>query len=254
MNVTIVIPCAGEGKRFSEVGYTLPKPLIPIQYKGVKYPMIDLVMSNLGSPSQLNVKFVFIVKQSHCDKYHIDTKIKETLGKWYAIEPIVIPIECTTEGAACTVLKARKFIDNEDAIVIANSDQYIDWYAPLFWDTVQDTDSDGAMVTFHSTHPKWSFAALNEEGYVTRVAEKDPISTYATVGIYYFKKGSDFVWAADEMIHKDKRVNGEFYVCPVFNELIVPKNKKILAYPIPTCSMHGLGTPEDLKRFEELYG
>jgi len=107
---------------------------------------------------------------------------------------------------------------------------------------------DGGMLTFTATHPKWSFAKLNGEGFVSEVAEKKPISKIATVGIYYWAKGSDYVKYAEEMIRKDVRTNNEFYVCPVFNEAILD-NKKVKVYSINERDMWGLGTPEDLDNF-----
>ena len=110
---------------------------------------------------------------------------------------------------------------------------------------------DGGILTFTATHPKWSFAKVNEEGYVTEVAEKNPISNIATVGVYFWKKGSDFVNYAEQMIKKDIRTNNEFYVCPVYNQAI-QDGKKIKTFPVER--MWGLGTPEDLTYFLESNG
>ena len=138
------------------------------------------------------------------------------------------------------------FIDNNESLVIANSDQFIEWDANSFMYSMVADDVDGGIVSFEATHPKWSFAKLNDEGFVSEVAEKKPISNIATVGIYYWAKGSDYVKYAEQMIRTDKRVNNEFYVCPVFNEAIEDK-KKIKIFDIE--KMWGLGTPEDLQIF-----
>jgi dTDP-glucose pyrophosphorylase len=115
---------------------------------------------------------------------------------------------------------------------------------------MQESNSDGGIVTFRSTHPKWSFAKIDESGFVTEVAEKNPISDIATVGYYYWKHGSDFVKYAEQMIDCNIRVNDEFYVCPVFNQAI-EDGKRIKTFGIP--KMWGLGTPEDLKHYLENY-
>jgi dTDP-glucose pyrophosphorylase len=115
---------------------------------------------------------------------------------------------------------------------------------------MQETNADGGIVTFKATHPKWSFAKINEQGLVTEVAEKNPISDIATVGYYYWKQGSNFVKYAEQMIDKNIRVNNEFYVCPVFNQAI-ENNLQIRTFN--TKGMWGLGTPEDLKYFLENY-
>ena len=109
---------------------------------------------------------------------------------------------------------------------------------------------DAGIVTFTATHPKWSFVKLDDKGFVNQVAEKNPISDIATVGLYFWRHGSDYVKYAEQMIAKNIRTNNEFYVCPVFNEAILD-NKKIRIKMIER--MWGLGTPEDLKNFLENY-
>ncbi|NBV57810.1 MAG: glycosyl transferase family 2, partial [Bacteroidetes bacterium] len=158
----------------------------------------------------------------------------------------IVDVNYVTEGAACTALLAKDLIDNDDPLFFANSDQYVEWDPVEFMYTMQERDCDGGIVIFNATHPKWSFAEIDDNGYVTKVAEKNPISDKATVGFYYWKKGSDFVKYAEQMIEKNIRTNNEFYVCPVFNEAIAD-GKKILSYHVD--EMWGLGTPEDLELF-----
>ena len=160
----------------------------------------------------------------------------------------MIKVNEITEGAACTALLAKELINNDEELVIANSDQWINWDNQHFLAFLRKSDADGGIVTFISTHPKWSFVKVNDQGEVTLLAEKKPISNIATVGIYYFKKGKYFVEAAEQMIRKNIRTNNEFYIAPTYNEMIEAK-KKILHYPI--AEMRGLGTPEDLTRFLE---
>jgi len=224
---------AGAGSRFASAGYTFPKPLIDVNGK----PMIQLVVDNLG----LEGTYHFIVQSSHRQQYNLDNMLN-------LISPgcRVIEVDGVTEGAACTSLLAKEFIDNDNPLFFANSDQFAEWNPIEFMYKMQETDCDGGIVTFDSTHPKWSFARTDDNGIVTEVAEKNPISKHATVGFYYWKKGSDFVKYAEQMIKKDIRVNNEFYVCPVFNEAI-KDGKKIRTYDI--SEMWGLGTPEDLEYF-----
>jgi dTDP-glucose pyrophosphorylase len=111
---------------------------------------------------------------------------------------------------------------------------------------------DCGVLTFPSTHPKWSYAKINKNGFVTKVAEKKPISSHATVGVYYWKHGKDYVKYTKQMIKKNIRVNNEFYVCPVFNEAIIDK-KKIILSEIAKEQMWGIGTPEDLDYFLKNY-
>jgi dTDP-glucose pyrophosphorylase len=163
-----------------------------------------------------------------------------------------VQVDGLTEGAACTTLLAEEYIDNDEPLLMANSDQYVDWDSNEFMYSMVGDGVDAGILSFSSIHPKWSYAKLDEYGFVSEVAEKKPISDIATVGIYYWAKGSDYVKYAKQMIEKDVRVNNEFYVCPVFNEAILDK-KKIKVYNIGENSMWGIGTPEDLKHFLENY-
>jgi dTDP-glucose pyrophosphorylase len=158
----------------------------------------------------------------------------------------IVEVDGITEGAACTTLLAKEFIDNDEPLLMANSDQFVEWNSNEFLYKMQESSIDGGIVTFSATHPKWSFAKIDEYGFVTEVAEKKPISDIATAGIYYWTKGSDYVKYAEQMIEKNIRINNEFYVCPIFNEAIYD-NKKIKSFTIN--NMCGLGTPEDLKYF-----
>ena len=233
-DMNILIPMAGAGSRFETEGYTFPKPLIDVNGK----PMIQLVVENLNIEAQ----YIFIVQKEHYKKYHL----KYLLNLITNNNCKIIQVEDITEGAACTTLLAKDYIDNSKPLLIANSDQWVEWESNEFMYSMGADNIDGGILTFPATHPKWSFAKLDEDGFVCEVAEKKVISNNATVGIYYWKRGSSYVKYAEQMIDKDIRTNGEFYVCPVFNEAIEDK-QKIKQYPIST--MLGLGTPEDLRRY-----
>lgn len=231
--VNIVIPMAGAGSRFTAAGYTFPKPLIDIKGR----PMLQWVIDSLG----VEGRFIFLVRREHLDRYNL----KSMLG---ILCPgnIIIPVDKLTEGAACTVLLASEYIDNSDPLIIANSDQFIEWDSSKFMYSMQSTSVDGGILTFENAHPKWSYVSTDEWGFATAVKEKEVISKHATVGVYYWSKGSDYVSCAKDMIGKNIRVNNEFYVAPVYNEAI-NKNKKIRIFDVE--SMWGLGTPEDLTAF-----
>ena len=234
--LNILIPMAGRGSRFADKGYVFPKPLVEIKGK----PMIQLVIENLN----IDANYIFIVQKEHVEKYNIKQMLE-------ILKPgcTVIELDEVTEGAAVTTLLAKEFIDNDSPLLLANSDQYIEWDSSEVMYNFLNSDIDGGILTFDSTHPKWSYAKVDESNFVTEVAEKNPISNNATVGIYFWKKGSDYVKYAEEMIQKDIRVNGEFYVCPVFNEAINDA-KKIKIKNID--EMWGIGTPEDLDNFLNL--
>ena len=231
--LNVLIPMAGEGNRFKSVGYTFPKPLIEINNK----PMIQIVSENLN----IEANYIFIVRKEHYLKYNLETLLK-------LIKPNskIIIVDSPTEGAACTTLLAKKFINNNNPLLIANSDQFVEWNSNEVIYSFNQKGVDAGILTFESTHPKWSYAKINSKGLVTKVAEKNPISNIATVGIYYWASGKDYVKSAEQMIKKNIRVNNEFYVCPTFNELI-SMGRKVKISNIK--KMWGLGTPEDLNYF-----
>ena len=235
--LNVLIPMAGAGSRFQAAGYTFPKPLIEVKGK----PMIQVVVENLN----IDANFIYVVQKEHREKYNLDTLLNLITPNCKIVET-----DGMTEGAACTALLAKEHIDVDASLFFANSDQFVEWDSNEFLYKMNETNADGGIVSFKATHPKWSFAKVDENGLVTEVAEKNPISDIATVGYYYWKHGSDFVKYAEQMIEKNIRVNNEFYVCPVFNEAIADC-KKIKTFDIP--KMWGIGTPEDLDVFLNNY-
>jgi HAD superfamily hydrolase (TIGR01509 family) len=231
--LNVLIPMAGLGSRFAQKGYTFPKPLIDVN----GCPMIQVVTDNLN----IEANYIFVVQQEHLEKYNL----KHLLN---LIKPAckIVVVDGLTEGAACTTLLAKEFIDNDNPLLIANSDQYIDWDSNETLYSFYNNDIDGGMLVFTAIHPKWSFVKLNSTGFIEQVAEKDPISDIASVGVYYWSKGSDYVKYAEQMIDKNIRVNNEFYVCPVINEAIEDGKKFKVSY---VKEMWGIGTPEDLETF-----
>lgn len=237
--LNIVLPMAGRGSRFADAGYTLPKPLIQIH--GV--PMIKVVVENLA-PKQEH-RFIFVAQQEHIDKYDLTPKLKS-----YAKNVEVIGINGITEGQVCTALLAKEFFNNDEPLMNANSDQYIDFDISEYLDAMASRKLDGMIMTMKSQDPKWSYAKTDESGIVVETAEKKVISPDATVGIFNFAKGSDLVRSAEQMIKDNIRVNNEFYTCPCYNYL-VREGKKIGIYPIGEeyNGMYGLGIPKDLDFF-----
>jgi len=232
-NLNVLIPMAGAGSRFQSAGYTFPKPLIEVNGR----PMIQMVVDNLN----MNAHFIFIVQKEHYEKYNLKYMLQ-------LIAPgcDIVQVEGLTEGAACTTLLAEQYINSENPLVIANSDQFIEWNSNEAMYSFSADDIDGGILTFKSTHPKWSYAKLDERGFVSEIAEKKVISDNATVGVYYWKHGSDYVKYAKEMIVSNDRTNNEFYVAPTFN-YAVKAGKKIKIKEI--AAMYGTGTPEDLNYF-----
>lgn len=237
--LNIVVPMAGAGSRFATEGYQYPKPLIPIN--GI--PMIRLVIENLRP--RCEHRFIFIAQKVHIDSYDLLDK----LSTW-SPGCELIGLDGLTEGAACTVLMAESLIDNESPLMIANSDQYIDADINAQIAAMDARKLDGLIMTMKASDPKWSFIGIDKEDLVSRVEEKVVISDEATVGIYNFRHGRDFVTAAKSMISQNLRVNNEFYVAPSFNQLI-DNGSRIGYFNVGSegDGMYGLGTPIDLQLF-----
>jgi dTDP-glucose pyrophosphorylase len=230
-----IIPMAGEGSRFAKEGYQFPKPLIDVDGK----PMIQRVVENLD----YDAEYIFLVRKEHINKYD---GLVGTLNQITNDRCRIVVVDSLTEGAACTVLLAKEFINNNEELLVANSDQILEYQKINFEYLKNLTDVDGIIFSFKSVHPKWSFVTTNSRGFITELAEKRLIFDIATCGIYWYRKGSDFVKYAEQMIQKEIRVNNEFYVAPVYNEMI-EENKKIVPFFVE--KMHGIGTPEDLNLY-----
>ena len=225
---------AGRGSRFAKAGYQLPKPFIEINGK----PMIEVVVNNLR-PS-ISHRFIFICQRNHLQKYNAESLLHK-LSK----DSIIIPVDTVTDGQLSSAMLAEEYIDKNEPLLTANTDQFIDFRIDDFIKYANEQKLDGLIMTMKATDPKWSYVKLDVDNkFVVETAEKKVISDEATVGIYYFSKGRDFVECASELISNNERVNGEFYICPVYNYMICRK-KKIGIYNIGTENhgMYGLGTP-----------
>lgn len=236
--INIVVPMAGSGSRFVAAGFTKPKPFIDVAGK----PMIVRVLENLACP---DARFILIARKEHMEaEPELVAKIERDFGALF------IPIDKLTEGTVCTVLHARRHINNDEPLLIANSDQIVDSGIAAFTDDCRNRRLDGSILTFIDPYrdPKWSFARIGDDGLVAAVKEKVAISEHATVGIYLFAKGKYFVDGAIDMIIDNDRVNGEFYTCPVYNHAIAD-GRRIGIFGIDFAQMHGVGTPDDLAAY-----
>lgn len=225
--MNIVIPAAGLGSRFTNAGYSIPKPFIPIKGK----TMIEHVVDNVAGPGDR----IYIISQVEHLSYFGQT------GLLHRGDVCLVPQLGQLYGAAYSVaVLARNFVNNDEPLLIVNSDQWVDYDREAF--LLKMDQHDAVIMTFEANETKWSYARTDSNGRVLEVAEKIVISDQATVGIYGFKRGSDFVRAADEMMRKEIKTNGWFYVCPAFNEML---DLDIRVFPIN--KMYGIGTPEDLE-------
>ncbi len=235
--LNVIIPMAGLGSRFENSEHTLPKPLIDVNEK----PMIQIAVENLN----IDANYIYVVQKEHRLKYNLDNLLNSITPNCTIVE-----IDGLTEGAACTALLAKQFINNEDPLFFSNSDQFVEWDSNEFMRNMNETNADGGIVTFKATNPHFAYVKLGENGLVQRLEKGKTISDIAAAGYFYWRFGSDFVKYAEQMISKNIRVNDEFYVGPVYNEAI-ENSKQIRTFG---CDRFwSLGTPEELDSFLEFY-
>lgn len=241
MKINVVIPMAGLGSRFAKKGYKKPKPFIDVLGK----PMIERVIENLNIS---NATYILIARKEHIA---LEEETINFLKQKYNI--IVVVIDNVTEGAICTVLYTRKYINNDVPLLLANCDQIVNVNIQSYIEDCFQKKADGSILTFkdEERNPKWSFAKTDKNNWVTQVKEKEAISEFATVGLYFFTKGKYCVNYAIDMIVRNDRVNNEFYTCPIYNYAI-KEGKKITHYLIKPEEMFGIGTPDDLNKFLEI--
>lgn len=224
--MNIIVPLMGKGERFKAAGYGMPKPLISVNGK----PMIELAIEPFLDH---NFQFTFVIRSEY---------------QGLKLPGRKIVLEQDTQGAACTVLAGLEDLDELDPLIILNSDQILKFSWLNLYSLLDAADPHGVIWVFEGSGNRWSYARLDEDGFVEEVAEKRQISPWATCGAYYFKHGVLFRKAAEHMIAANDRVNNEFYVAPVYNHMRVrgPGRPKILPFE---SGMQGLGTPEDLEEY-----
>jgi dTDP-glucose pyrophosphorylase len=242
--MNLVIPIASDSDFFNLAEYCYPKPLIEVCGK----PIIQLVIENLVN--SLNYKkIIFIVKQSDCDKYHLDN----TLNLLSPIQPIIIKLRSDTQGALCSVLLAIDYIDSSESLMISNADQIFDGGIERELKTFMESDLDAACLTFESVHPRWSYVRVNEQKRVLETAEKNPISKNAIAGVYLYKKGSEFLEYAMNTIKNGVSVNEKYFIAPVFNEYLLHQ-KKVGLIEILNSRYHTFYSPKKIEEYESFIG
>lgn len=234
--VSLIVPMAGEGTRFSNIGVKTPKPLISLG--GVA--LFELVLWNLRS--KMLSKIVLITRKEH------NLKSREAdLSRKLDAQVEIIEVSGTTEGPASSVLLGLESVDLEHPVVVANSDQFVVFDYDRFFENLLAQKNPGTLLTLKDTDPKWSFIETDSEGNFSAIHEKRPISDIATVGIYGFTTGTILLKAIESMMVADQRTNGEFYVGPAYN--FVGEDRGLVSWIDvgPTGShFFGLGTPADL--------
>ena len=238
MPVNILVPIAGGDTFFPREEFHYPKPLIEIG--GI--PMIQKVGENLSS---IKGNMIFITKAEDCREFSLDQSIHLLCGESVK----VISLKYPTQGAACTALMAVDYIDNDDPLVICNGDQVIDEDLGKIISEFQEKKLDAGIITFNSVHPRWSYVRTDDTCNVLEAAEKRVISRDAIAGFYYFKHGREFVSAVKSMIMQGDTYNGNYFVAPTINQLILA-GKNVGLYRIKSENYHSFYSPQKLREYE----
>lgn len=237
----IVMPMAGEGARFANAGWTTPKPLIELQGE----PLFKHAISSVAADG-IAMKYSFIVRHEHIEKYGIDEGIKSFLP-----EANVFSVLKTTRGAVETCLIAESAIDDNDAVIVMDCDlefrsvQFIEIIKSILSKSIEEVDG-GALVSFESSEPKYSYAELDAEGFVCRTAEKEVISNHALCGAYFFSSGRRFKEIAHQLLNEPEFKKPEYYVSLLYNYMLAEGERVHLA---PMEEYYSYGTPEELQRY-----
>ena len=238
--MNVIFPIAGPKLVFTDaLGNSYCKPLIDILGK----PLIERIFINVSTSLPGKNNYIFVVNDSDCENFSLDS-VLSLLSQNAHIDRL----KGFTQGSLCSCLVAMGHINPDEELLIVNGDQHVEYSIERIIAFFREKKADGGLVTFDSIHPKWSYVRLNEEGVVVETSEKRPLSRNASIGIYYFRKASDFIDSAKGVIRKDASIGGAFYVSSVYNEMIL-KGLLVLPYKIPNESFFPLDTPETIDAF-----
>lgn len=236
--INVLIPACGKSKFYEDSYY--PQNVVEINGK----PMIEHVIRNYKNLK--NAKYTCCFFRDECDKFHTDKIASILTGK----QCNIVKQENTTAGALCTALLAVDYINNEDELIITNSDQIIDTDIAVVVTDFRKKSIDCGVISFKSVHPRWSYIRINDQNEVVETAEKHPLSNYAIAGFYYFAHGMEFVEAAKQVIRKRETYNGKFFISASINEMIL-ENKKVGYYEIETDKYHSFYSPDKITEYQK---
>ena len=238
--MNIVVTMAGSSEEFYKDGSSYTKFLVEIGNK----TMVEHVVESLNSLLNKGNNVIFLIRKEDDEKYHLGNVIRLLVP-----EVRIVIVGDNVSGAAITSLFAIEHIIKEDPLILINGDQIIDIEHQDIARNFTLSGMDAGVVVFESFHPRWSFVKCSDNGLVIEAAEKKQISSLATAGLYYYKRAEEYIKCTKNMILKDNNVNGKFYICPVFNEMILD-GKKIITYKIDSDKYHSLMSPKKVKQYE----
>ena len=205
----LIMPMGGGGTRFGNKGFRVPKPLIELQGKPFFFWAAQSVLKFINVTDM-----IFVVLQEHVDRFHIDKRILE----FYPGARIRI-IPCVLNGAVLTCCEGVKAVEDEGPILFNDCDH--SFLCGSFYDYCNHAvfdGCDGALLTFQSDSPGYSYVKFSEDGKVIGTVEKIVASNEAICGAYYFKNREIFEKAV--LSYLDRCAYQEYFVSGVYNELV----------------------------------
>ncbi len=236
--MTVVIPMAGHGERFRRAGYLMPKMLIRAGGRTLLEWSVDSL------PLHLADRVVFVGLSEHNEAHRLEAAIRDLYGDRAELRFRWLP--AVTKGQAQTVLAASEHIPADAPLLIFNIDTT--FRSATLERSLLDPGNDGVLGSFQGSDPRYSFAATGADGRVTRIVEKQPISSHALTGMYYCRKAAPFMEITARAVREDRTTKGEFYVAPLLQDLVDEGHHFVLDQ---AQEHHVLGTPEELELFCE---
>jgi CTP:molybdopterin cytidylyltransferase MocA len=237
----LLVLMAGDSEAFAAAGHTYPKNLVEIE----GLPLVQRVVEGLAAVIAHSTEATVLVRETENRRFHTGDIVS-----LLAPHATVLAVPDLASGAACTALLAIEHIERDEPLLVVNGDQVVDADLLAILDDFDRRRLDGGIVTFDGVHPRWSYVRCDDDGLVVEATEKRPISRQATAGTYWFRRGGDFVDGAMAMIRKDAAVDGRFYVCPVYNELIL-SGRRIGTCHIERDRYHTLSSPQAVALYAE---
>lgn len=238
--MNILVPMAGDSRRFEEAGYSYPKNLVEIDGQS----LAEHVLRQL-TPLASRGRIICLVRDDENRRFHTADVVRLICPS-----ATVLAVAGLESGAACTALLAIEHLVRDEPLLVFNGDQIISRDLSAVVAEFEERGLDGGTIVFSAIHPRWSYVRLDDDGYVVEAAEKRPISTLATAGAYWYRRAGDFLDAVMDMIRKDARVDGRFFICPAYNELVL-RQKRIGVVEIARSEYHSFATPQGVREYED---
>ncbi len=238
--LTIIITMAGEGRRFREAGYEMPKYEIEVNGK----TLFEWAMDSLLGYQKNTGKWIFVVRKED----HAEPFLREKCKKYDIQNLELIALDEKTDGQATTCYLALNRCEKEEEILVYNIDTYVETGVLKY----EDIQGDGFLACFHAEGDHWSFVKLRPDGNAEEVREKKRISDHCSIGLYYFSSAGLYQRMYEDYYRDESHMErGEKYIAPLYNAMI-KQGMTVRIVTVPREKVHVLGTPEEVETFRRI--